>query len=118
MKIPLNLHQNEDAAYGVDHDRAIERDVAACKGNDWEAKARLIHAFMPLLTSLSKKRATDIAGTNRCIEAGKEGMVTAVRKYRPETGQKFQVFAVSYIEAAMDRVNKERSGFFARLFGR
>lgn len=115
MKIALNL-RNESANPDVDREKAIERDAEACRRNDWEAKTRLIQLFMPLLTSLAKKRSQETSAINRYIEAGKEGLVSATRHYKPVTHGKFQVFALNYIENAMDRV--DHPGFFARLFGR
>ena len=116
MKISLNLNQNDYATPEATREKAIERDVEACKGNDWEAKTRLVHTFMPLLTSLAKKRTQDTAVLNRFIEAGKEGLADAARHYSSSSGKKFQLFALNYIEQAMNRVN--RPGFFARIFGR
>jgi DNA-directed RNA polymerase specialized sigma subunit len=117
MKIPLNLRQNEEALFGEYHDKAMERDVLACKKSDWEAKARLVHTFMPLLTSLARKRTADVPRANRYIEAGKEGLMTAVRKFRPSRDIKFRVFALEFIETNMDRTDR-RGGVLARLFGR
>ena len=114
MKISLNMRQGDTVTDSVAEERAIERDVMACKKNDWEAKARLVQRFMPLMSSLAKKRANDIPTINRFIEAGKEGLVTAVRKYRPESDGKFQIFLVSFMEARMDQASKP--GIFARLF--
>ena len=116
MKIALNLKQNDYTTPEANREKAIERDVEACKKNDWEAKTRLIQAFMPLLTSLAKKRTQDTAPMNRLIEAGKEGLTDAARHYTQSSGVKFQLFALNYIEAHMDRLNQP--GFFARLFGR
>ena len=65
---------------------------------------------------VSAQGGGEIAATNRYIEAGKEGLRAACRKYRPELDGKFQIFALAYIEAQMDRVGTRR-GFFARLFG-
>ena len=115
MKIALNLRQDEAVSPEVERENAIERDVELCKRNDWEAKTRLIQAFMPLLTSLAKKRSQDTATFNRYMEAGKEGLVVAARHYRSRASGKFQVFALNYIESQMDRLDKP--GFFARLFG-
>ena len=117
MKIALNLNQKD--AYtpdGVEQEKAIERDVLAYKRGDWEAKARLIQAFMPLITSIARKRSHDTAIINRYIEAGKEGLLNAARHVKPASDAKFQIFALTYIENAMDRV--DRPGFLARLFGR
>lgn len=116
MKISLNLNQNDYATPEAAREKAIERDVEACKRNDWEAKTRLIQAFMPLLTSLAKKRTQETAAFNRYIEAGKEGLADAARHYNSSSGTRFQLFALNYIEQAMNRVS--RPGFFARLFGR
>ena len=115
MKIAQNL-RNESTSPEMERERAIERDVDACKRNDWEAKTRLIHVFMPLLTSLAKKRTQETARFNRYIEVGKEGLIDAARHYKPGTPRKFQVFALDYIENQMDRI--ERPGFFARIFKR
>lgn len=116
MKISLNLNQNDYITPEASRERAIERDVEACKKNDWEAKTRLIQAFMPLLTSLAKKRTQETATLNRYIEAGKLGLTNAAHHFNAAAGTKFQLFALDYIEQAMNRVN--RPGFFARLFGR
>jgi DNA-directed RNA polymerase sigma subunit (sigma70/sigma32) len=116
VKISLNLNQNDYATPEATREKAIERDVEACKRNDWEAKTRLVQTFMPLLTSLAKKRTQETATLNRYIEAGKEGLTDAARHFNQTSGTKFQLFALNYIEQAMNRVN--RPGFFARLFGR
>jgi DNA-directed RNA polymerase sigma subunit (sigma70/sigma32) len=116
VKISLNLRQNDTSTPEANREKAIERDVEGCKKNDWEAKTRLIQAFMPLLTSLAKKHTQETALLNRYIEAGKEGLTDAAKNFNPNGGTKFQLFALNYIEQAMSRVN--RLGFFARLFGR
>ncbi len=116
MKIALNLRQDEASSPEADREKSIERDVESCRRNDWEAKTRLVQAFMPLLTSLAKKRTQDTASLNRYIEAGKEGLVNATRHFKPTASGKFQVFALNYIEEQMDRL--DRPGFFARLLGR
>ena len=117
MKIALNLRQDDVISPEAEREKFIERDVEACRRNDWEAKTRLIQAFIPLLTSLAKKRTQDTAVLNRYIEAGKEGLVDAARHYKSVAANgKFQVFALSYIEDAMTHLDKP--GFFSRLFRR
>ena len=116
MKISLNLNQNDYASPEANREKRIERDVEGCKRNDWEAKTRLIQTFMPLLTSLAKKRTQETAVLNRYIEAGKIGLTEAAKHFNPSSSTKFQLFAFNYIEQAMNRVNSP--GFFARLFGR
>ena len=115
MKIALNMRQGEDLSQDGDREKSIERDIAAAKRGDWEAKTRLARTFMPLFTSLARKRAHETAAINRHIEAGRDGLLNAVRSYKPNAGMKFEVFALSYIEDEMDRASKP--GFFARLFG-
>ena len=114
MKIPLHVGQG---GAGAGPERLREQDVLLWKDGDWEAKARVIHAFMPLLSTLARKHASDPAGINRCIEAGKEGLQEAMRKYtKTGSADKFQLFAVDFIEARMSP--DEKKGFLARLFGR
>jgi DNA-directed RNA polymerase sigma subunit (sigma70/sigma32) len=117
VKIALNFKQ-EDAYVpdGVEQEKALERDVLACKRGDWEAKSRLFQTFMPLFTSIAKKRTQDTATINRYIEAGKDGLMNAVRHFKHGSSAKFQIFALVYIETAMDRIN--RPGLFAWLFKR
>ena len=116
MKIALNMRQNDDYEQDDYREKALERDVALAKKADWEAKSRIVHTFMPLLTSLARKRSHDTIEINRHIEAGKEGLMAGIRRYKSAANMKFEVFALQYIETAMDRVN--HPGFFARLFGR
>jgi DNA-directed RNA polymerase specialized sigma subunit len=116
VKIALNLKQGDQHNQEQDREHNIERDVMNVKKSDWEAKARLVQSFMPLMMSMAKKRTHEVAAINRHIEAGKEGLMTAVRRYKPGTGQKFEVFALGFIEGEMDRLN--RPGLLARLFGR
>ena len=116
VKIALNLRQDESTHPDADREKAIVRDVEASKKSDWEARTRLVQMFMPLMTSLAKKRTQDTANMNRYIEAGKEGLAKAIKNYRTGTDGKFQVFALKFIDDAMDRT--DHPGFFARLFGR
>jgi len=115
MKISLNLGQADTYTSDIDKEKRLERDVQACRKGDWEAKTRVIQSFMPLLTSLARKRSTDISVVNRYIEGGKDGLMLAARHFKESSHTKFQIFALSYVEDAMDRVN--RPGLFARLFG-
>jgi len=120
MKIPLKLgedgHQSTVAAAAA----AIARDVAAVKAGDWNAKNSLARAFQPLLHSLAEKRAHGDQGKhNRYTDAGKEGLFKAAKKYKAKAnGDNFQLFALDYIESAMDRVDGGGGGMFSRLFGK
>ncbi len=119
MKIPLKLgedrHQSTVAAAAA----AIARDVAAVKAGDWNAKNSLVRTFQHLLTSLAEKRSHgDQSKHNRYIDAGKEGLFKAAKQYKAKSnGENFQLFALDYIEGAMDRIDGE-GGMLSRLFGK
>jgi DNA-directed RNA polymerase specialized sigma subunit len=116
MRIPLNMGNTKPTSK-EEMARVMEHDILACKSGDWEAKARLIREFMPLLTSLAKKRAMENTLINQYIEAGKTGLVIATRKYKPSIGvNHFQIFALDFIEKQMNKANP-KGGFFTRLFG-
>ncbi|MBN1670251.1 MAG: hypothetical protein JXR37_04420 [Kiritimatiellae bacterium] len=117
MKIPLNLGGDQGRADKVAHDRALEQVIDRCNKGDWEAKEVLVSTFMALLRTMATKRAADPRLAVRYIDAGKKGLFRAAQKYKPSIGpEKFQVFAVDFIEREMDSVDK-RKGFLGRLFG-
>jgi DNA-directed RNA polymerase specialized sigma subunit len=117
MNIALNGAIHEETLSGpAARIKALEKELAAAKRGDWEAKHRVERALMPLLNTLAKKRASDNAAINTLIDRGKEGIDVAIKKFKTGTsGDRFQIFALPFIERKMD--NQERSGFFARLFG-
>ena len=62
-----------------------------------------------------QKRASDQAQINDLIEKGKEGINKAAKKFNLKDGaDKFRIFAVNYVEDAMDG---KGGGFFSKLFG-
>jgi DNA-directed RNA polymerase specialized sigma subunit len=100
---------------GQPENKFSEAEIQACKLGDWEAKARMVRAFTPLLSNLARKRAPDgrPEKINALLEAGKHGLMKACRKYSPEVGLgKFQIFALNFIEESMDAIG---TGFFSRL---
>ena len=101
----------------VSEQKIAEHEIAAFQKGDWAAGDRLVHTFGSLLASLAKERSTDPATINKYIEAGKEGVLLAARKFKPSDNHgRFQLFALAYIEKSMDNVDKPQ-GFLARLFG-
>lgn len=123
MKIALNM----GGQGGTDPraaQKVLEKDILAAREGDWSAKNNLARVFAPLLTSLAEKRTTDTAQMNRLIEAGKQGLFAAARKYKPGVGpEHFRVFALDFIERSMDDSGHSGEsggarGFFGRLFGR
>ena len=121
MKISLNLDQHDGASQHAIDLKSLEHDILATKEGDWTAKANLTRTFTPLLKSLAEKRSSDVPQINEYIEAGKEGLVAAAKKYKPGIGaERFRIFALDFIEGSMDRVDKakkRKAGFFGRLFG-
>ncbi|MFC1497223.1 hypothetical protein ACFLS1_01955 [Verrucomicrobiota bacterium] len=117
MKIPLGYGNNSGQSGKAAQAKMLERDITKAKQGDWEAKKNLVRTFSHLLNSLAQKRSDKPAKINQYVEAGKNGLYTAAKKYKINNGPKgFQIFALDHIEAAMDRSDK--SGFFSRLFGR
>jgi DNA-directed RNA polymerase specialized sigma subunit len=118
MKISLKLDQDGQPSTAAAAATAIARDVRALKLGDRNAKNSLVRAFQPLLTTLSDKRAQGDHGKhNRYIDAGKEGLFKAAKKYKARSnGDNFQLFALDYIERAMDGVD-QGGGLMSRLFG-
>lgn len=120
MKISLNMGRPTGPnAKRANQARILEADILAAKRGDWNAKNNLTREFMPLLQSMAEKRSSEVAEINRFIEAGKAGLDAAAKKYKPAVGaQNFQIFALDFIEARMERAAKGEGGFFSRLFGR
>jgi|GEM_PF-933417 len=124
MKISLNLGQQhqQGGQSKAEQQRALEREILAAKGGDWNSKNSLVRMFMPLLHSLAEKRARDQPTLNRLVEAGKEGLADAARRYKTSIGpDRFRIFALDFIEKRMDRELRGGGGlgaFFSRLFGK
>jgi len=117
MKIPLNMENSGAQSSKAAQAQVLGRDILAAKKGDWSAKNNLARTFMPLLQAIAEKRAPDAGQVNDYIEAGKAGLFAAAKKYRLSQGaEKFQVFAVDFIENSMDKVGT-RGGFLSRLFG-
>ena len=117
MRIPLNNGNGETPLSGPEaRIRALGKDIAAARRGDWEARRRVERSLMPLLVTLAKKRASETAEVNKLIDAGKEGIAAAIRKFTAGTpADRFQIFALPYIEERMDHPG--RRSFLSRLFG-
>lgn len=118
MKIGIDIAGNDAESAKAAEKRAFEKMITGAAKGDWEAKNQLVLTFQPLLNSLAEKRTSDVPTLNKYLEAGKEGLMKAARKYTPSVGpDRFRIFALDFIEAAMDSA-AGGGGFFARLFGR
>lgn len=113
VKISLRMGDFEsDAAAEA---RALEQIILRAGEGDFEAREALVQQFLPLLQSLARRRASDVAEVNRLIETGKEALLAAARRYKAGRGtEKFKLQAAEAIDAAM--ANRPRKGWLARLF--
>lgn len=119
MKISLQMDQQASSDSPEARARVLEHDILAAKQGDWNAKNQLVRMFMPLLTSLAQKRTSDTAKINLLIDAGKKGIFLAAKKYKKDIGaENFQIFALDFVDKAMDQASSGKGGFFARLFGK
>jgi len=118
MKIALHVG-SENAGSKAGQTTVPEKEILAAKGGDWNAKSHLARTFLPLLTSLAQKRTSDTGEINRYIEAGKQGLFKAIKKYKSSVGaENFQLFALDYIESGMDSRAGGKKGLLSRLFGK
>lgn len=116
MKIPLTGNSDTSSSGPAARAKALEKDIFAAKRGDWEARHRVERNLQPLLQKLAQKRSQNTAEFNQMIEAGKKGIATAIRKVdKGISGDRFQIFALPFIEAQMDKSN--HPGWLARLFG-
>ncbi len=117
MKIPLSGNDKNKVTTGVAaRNQALEKNIRAAKKGDWEARHHVERNLMPLLKKLAEKRSDNTATFNKMIESGKAGIANALRKVPADTpGDRFQIFALPYIEEAMDRSQKK--SIWKRLFG-
>ncbi len=116
MKIPLSTAPNGSQPSAAARIQALGRDLEAAKRGDWEAKHRVEATMMPIIQDLAKKRGSTNAEINTLIDAGKQGIAKAIKKFKISTGaDRFQIFALRFIENKMDNPNS--GGFFSRIFG-
>ena len=116
MKIPLNTNSSGSTTSPSSRMQALGRDIEAAKRGDWEAKHRVEASLMPILQDLAKKRASTTAEINTLIEAGKQGVAKAIKKFKLSSGaDRFQIFALRFIEDKMDKPGS--GGFLSKLFG-
>lgn len=118
MKIPLTPSSQEGDTPAAHKLRKLANDLAAARRSDWSARDRVVHHFTPLICSLADRRTQDPQARQRLIEAGKAGLVTAIGRFNPATGaERFQLFALEFIEHRMDNPDK-RGGLLSRLLRR
>ena len=114
--IPLSQNELADLSASTNDHELLARVLTGCKMGDWEAKHKLERMFQPLLVMLATKRAGDDTATrNRLIERGREGLIRAAKRFpKGDPVRQFRVFALGFIEPAMD----QPPNFWQRLTGR
>ena len=95
----------------------LEQCLTQCRTGDLREHMRLARKFRPLIRTLAEKRAggpDQVREINRLCALGREGLYEAVLEYTDKVGVgHFRIFALDYIERAMDCRPK---GFWQRLF--
>ncbi len=117
MNANLKLHGSVDPSGKHSELEALENCIAKCQAGDLREHMRLARNFRPLIRTLAEKRAggpANIKEINRLCSLGREGLYEAALEYTQKVGGlHFRVFALNYIERAMDSKPK---GFWQRLF--
>ena len=118
MAVPVHLN-NVDLSGKQLRFEELERCIASCQAGELRERIRLARNFRPLIRSLAERRAGGARAVNeinRLCALGREGLYEAAMNYTPKIGaQHFRVFALDYIERAMDG---QKKSFWRRLFRR
>ena len=113
----LKIHGSVDSSGKREELEVLERCIARCQTGDLKAHMQLARNFRALIRALAQKRVAEpenIKEVNRLSSLGREGLYEAALNYTPKVGvAHFRVFALDYIENAMDSKPK---GFWRRLF--
>lgn len=114
MKIPLSQDELANLASSNSDIEALQHAIAGCRLGDWEAKHNLERLFQPLLVMLATRRAGDDAKLrNALVERGREGLYRAAKRFpRNDQVRHFRLFALTFVEAAMDNP----PGFWRKLW--
>ncbi|MBL7114366.1 MAG: hypothetical protein ISS35_01255 [Kiritimatiellae bacterium] len=116
MKIALDLNQGSTVTAGAAQDRELERLILMARSGDWSAKERLAKMFLPVIQDVATKRGTNGIDESLLIEAGRQGVAKATKKFRPSQGAHgFRVSVVEYVERAIDRASS--GSLLFKLFG-
>ena len=105
MKISLSQDEVDNLAASGGHAEELAQAIAGCKIGDWESKHALERLFASLISMLAEKRAgSDATLRSKLMERGREGLYRAAKRFsRRDSVRHFHVFALDYIEAAMDK---------------
>jgi len=105
MKIAFSQNEVASLSSGGAHAEELAQAVSGCKMGDWEAKHTLERLFSPLIAMLAAKRVeSGNVARNELIDRGREGLYRAAKRFpRREPIRRFRLYALDYIEAAMDK---------------
>jgi DNA-directed RNA polymerase specialized sigma subunit len=117
MTIPVKLHGSVDPSGRQSELESLGTCIQKCQTGDLREHMRLARIFRPLIRTLAEKRAggpDNVKEINRLCALGREGLYEAILEFTPKVGiAHFRVFALDYIENAMDSRPK---GFWQKLF--
>ena len=112
----LNLNSSDGVSSADKRMQVLERDLKAAKRGDWNAKKRVYSSMRDILNNFAAKRSSSNEEINVLLEAGKQGIDQAIKKFKLSSGaDRFQIFALTFIEKKMD--NPSSGGFFSKIFG-
>ncbi len=112
----LNLNSGDGMSNADRRMQVLERDLKAAKRGDWNAKKRVYSSMHDILNDFAHKRSSSNEEINVLLEAGKQGIDQAIKKFKISSGaDRFQIFALTFIEKKMD--NPSSGGFFSKIFG-
>jgi RNA polymerase sigma factor (sigma-70 family) len=87
---------------------AVERElVAQAKAGDAAAKARLVEAFMPLVSSAARPYRVGRIARQELLQEGVVGILRALEGFDPERGTPFWAYASWWVRQAMQQLVSE-----------
>jgi DNA-directed RNA polymerase specialized sigma subunit len=104
MKIQLSHDDLANLAINSNELETLTNALAGCRAGDWESKHELERIFQSLLVMMATKRTgDDVKQRTRLIERGRAGLYRAAKRFpKREPAKQFRIFALPFIEAAMD----------------
>ena len=86
---------------------AERRLVLAAKGGDRAARAQLVEAFMPLISSIARTYRSGQVQRLELLQEGVVGLLRALERFEPERGVPFWGYATWWVRQAMQQLVAE-----------
>lgn len=81
--------------------------VLAAKDGDADARARLVEACMPLISSVARTYRTGIVQRQELLQEGVVGVLRALERFDPDRGVPFWAYATWWVRHAMQQLSAE-----------